>query len=48
VIASPLLSRNKLSALLPAGTDEGTPTARITSSSTPAPALPPDVNLRIF
>ena len=45
---SPDLSRNSESAFLFAGTLAGTPTARIISSSTPAPALPPEVSLRIF
>ena len=48
VISSPTLSRNKDKVFDPAGVVVGTPTARTTSSLTPAPKLPAEVNRIIF
>ena len=48
LITSPVLSMNRDTALDPDGTLDGTATARVMSSSTPAPELPPEVNLIIF
>ena len=45
---SPTLSRNKDTVFDPAGTDAGTPTAKVTSSLTPAPKLPAEVKRIIF
>ena len=48
VIVSSVLSKNKVNAFDPAGTEDGVLTPSIISSSTPAPKLPPEVNLSIF
>ena len=48
VTLSPTLSRNKDTVFDPDGTVVGTPTAKTTSSLTPAPKLPPEVKRIIF
>ena len=45
---SPTLSRNKDNEFDPDGTDAGAPTAKVISSLTPAPKLPPEVKRIIF
>ena len=47
VRTSPVLSKNRDSAFDPLGTDDGVPTPNMTSTSTLAPKLPPEVNLSI-
>ena len=42
------LSKNKDTAFDPLGTDDGVPTPSVTSTSTLAPKLPPEVNLSNF